>query len=365
MASSIHSLLARELDCSEEQANRLLQSLVREIKACEPNEKLHLPPIGTFQKQGERLTFTPSDALARGVNQRYEGLETEVVRTAAPEEVGKAPKEAHEPSVENVLDRTRSGSSARSPGTMRSPFPSLLEPPEESSSRTFSIGSIVAVRAIREQDALSSSVWAPRATEPDDKDATSTKKGTDASDSDPSEASRFDGVGGVLGSPSQRPTLHLFVALLAFFGLLSGGWYVLGQQGVVPSPRAAIQSVIGAETNRAPQASQSSAEKPSEDTSTEGGADSKDDPEATVSNGGQWTIIVGSHTDEASAETVAVSFRTRLADRSVPVDVRVTTENETSRYRVAVGQYSSRDAAEQARERLASQLPDAAWLLQQ
>lgn len=87
MSTSIPSLLADKLDTSDEQAQKLLIAMLREVKKRARREGVRLPELGTFREANGQITFEPSPSLARAVNHRFEGLESEDLATA-PEDDG-------------------------------------------------------------------------------------------------------------------------------------------------------------------------------------------------------------------------------------------------------------------------------------
>jgi hypothetical protein len=82
----------------------------------------------------------------------------------------------------------------------------------------------------------------------------------------------------------------------------------------------------------------------------------------TRSEGG-WTIIVASRTQRGPAETLVDDFRGRFPDQQLPIDVVPGNVENTTRYRVGVGQFDSREDAQQFLDEFGSQLPDGAWPL--
>jgi len=86
MSASIPSLLADELDTSPEKAQKLLLAMLREVKKRARHEGVRLPELGTFREANGQITFEPSPSLARAVNQRFEGLESEDLGTAPAQE---------------------------------------------------------------------------------------------------------------------------------------------------------------------------------------------------------------------------------------------------------------------------------------
>lgn len=79
-------------------------------------------------------------------------------------------------------------------------------------------------------------------------------------------------------------------------------------------------------------------------------------------NQGGWTWVVASRTTLPDAEEVANSF-IDLYRQGISVDVLAGQSNGVTRYRIAIGQYSTRNLAESDRARLGAALPSDAWML--
>ena len=81
-----------------------------------------------------------------------------------------------------------------------------------------------------------------------------------------------------------------------------------------------------------------------------------------VANGG-WTVIVSSEEQRAAAEQIADDFAQDLGALRFPIDILTTNQFETTRYRVAIGQFGTRNEALAFLNRSGSDLPGDAWLL--
>lgn len=79
-------------------------------------------------------------------------------------------------------------------------------------------------------------------------------------------------------------------------------------------------------------------------------------------NQGGWTWVVASRTTLPDAEEVANSY-IDLYRQGISVDVLAGQSNGVTRYRIAIGQYSTRNLAESDRSRLGTALPSDAWML--
>ena len=191
-------------------------------------------------------------------------------------------------------------------------------------------------------------------------------------------------------------TLRVLTSLLILLLVGGGAWYILGQQGMVPGPGttfAQLQSssqgttaqpnassstgTTNSSSGQTPETSASeeaettantdnaestapsaSSDSPSDETTATTDASPRLDPAA-----GGWTIIVASRTQQAPARTLASDFRQRFGDQQTPVGVLSGNVENTTRYRVGVGQFDSREAAQQFLDQHGSKLPDGAWPL--
>ncbi|PSQ98786.1 MAG: hypothetical protein BRD48_06005 [Bacteroidetes bacterium QS_9_68_14] len=164
------------------------------------------------------------------------------------------------------------------------------------------------------------------------------------------------------------------LAVLLVVGL--GGWFVLGQQGVVPGPVAVLQqgggsgnappgASPGASGNRSGAAA--AADSAAADTA---GSPSPADSATEVRAGrldraeGGWTVVVASETSRDTARRAAQQFAQQFQDQDYPIDILEATVDGTPRYRVVVGQFSSREAAAQPLQQDGGPFPQGAWALQ-
>lgn len=110
MPAPIHSLLAQELDISDERAQKLLRAMLREVrKRAGRGGGVRIPNLGSFVVEEGSLSFTPSPSLARAVNHHYEGLESEDL-SSAPE-----PRDEDEGPTTITLGFQSAGSTSPSP----------------------------------------------------------------------------------------------------------------------------------------------------------------------------------------------------------------------------------------------------------
>ena len=212
-------------------------------------------------------------------------------------------------------------------------------------------------------------------------------------DQDRKQQESKQGAGGEDGSSSSRSAATTVTVVALLILAMIGGWIVLGQQGIVPPPSRTLglsnsltdpAATGGNESTSTADATGDAAGEPSgEDiaapptTSPEtddasspsvrnSGTDAADDGASTGSRGfdrsaGGFTIAVASRETESQARALVDQFRRNLSDTNLRVDVVVGESSGTTRYRVGVGQFSTRAEATNVRNEMQSRLPDGAW----
>ncbi|HHP7236821.1 SPOR domain-containing protein [Longibacter sp.] len=197
------------------------------------------------------------------------------------------------------------------------------------------------------------------------------------------EAAEFEQESDKEESEGSRTVTVLSITVILLLAL-AGGWIVLGQQGIVPSPGRVLGFEAGvttaqntqAQTERTDPDATSGAATPSpagSDASSDGSADQPQASETTPAAGetsgssgfdraaGGFTIAVASRPSQSGAEAMVDQFRRNLSDTDYPVDIVSATADGTTRYRVGVGQFSTRAEANRVRGELQNRLPDGAW----
>ncbi len=339
MPSSLSSLLADTLGLSEEHAHTLLERLAQAIRDHADETGVHVSGLGTFRRRDGALTFEPEDDLAQRVNQRYEGLEAEAAPSPPP------PAEADDSSSPAVpLFSPR----------FSPPPPSRLTAP-------------LALTALDESPPGPPAVWEPRP----DGDADE-----DASDVPPSAPADAPSAEDEAGTAPQRPARdrstgpRVAAAVFVVLFLLGAGWLLLGQQGIVSTPQSVVSGESPPPTAESSEGAASSASSAPTDTApadTAAAADdtsgapgaSSDEPPADA----RWGLVVASRDTRTAAEGQATTFRDRLADRALSVTIQTGEADNTTRHRVVVGDFSSRDAALEAMDEYDALLPEGVWLL--
>lgn len=513
MSAPIYSLLANELDISEAKAKKLVTAMLGEVRKRARREGVRLPDLGKFSEKNGRLTFEPSESLARAVNHRFEGLETE--------DLGPVPDEEEEDTQDQGPSTITLGyqNSDWSPIDSEDPTDTPPEEPEpddedEPDTEEFEVPSAEDAADTEELQAASTSD-PPKSGEPDPPSSSETASAAspDPSDSDDpptdteelyplvedvpgseaeassassdsevekdAERETLSGIwdsdddGGeddgvqedtledysepasrtetepsapaapqpeshteeeptveeptpptpVEGSPETQAgratatadddrssTPRILVTILVLLMLGGAAWYVLGQQGLVPTPGSTftqVQSQLGPHVNNLPLVGTSQGEsdvsppEASEDTAPSQGAQSADaDAASQESNSedgtasqssmdasseqvsasassatqssapseidpsaGGWTIIVASRADRSGASSLADAFRERFDAQQLPIGVIPGTVDNSTRYRVGIGQFDSQSEAERFVDEFGSELPDGAWIL--
>jgi hypothetical protein len=187
-------------------------------------------------------------------------------------------------------------------------------------------------------------------------------------------------------SPSEGGSAlpRVLVTLLVLVLLGGGAWYILGQRGMVPPPGQTLSQLTGpSASNQAASSAEQQAAGPSGTSAT--GTSEQDAPSSSevredasdssaASPGGAaatgiepaaggWTIVVASRADRAAATSLVDTYQQRFQNPRQPVDVVQGTVDNTTRYRVGVGQFSSRGAAEAFLKDNSDALPNGAWAL--
>lgn len=510
MSALIYTLLANELDISDEKAKKLVTAMLGEVRKRARREGVRLPDLGKFSEKDGRLTFEPSESLARAVNHRFEGLDTEDLGPVRDKEEDNAKDEG--PST-ITLGYQNSGWSPLDPADTAEPSEEEAEPDaqEEPDTEEFEVPSADDAADTQELQAASPSDT-PQSEEQDTTSKSEPEPSTSDSDEPPTETEELyplvedvpgseaepasssadpDGeedteretLSGIWNSedkgedddateeaaahdtsePSSWPeteasepwttdaeppaqeetpvedrtrtetagrsaetrseststrpdedrssTPRILVTLLVLFMLGGAAWYVLGQQGLVPTPRstfAQVRSHLGPQVSSLPLVGSSSQDETdgslsdssqqtasSQDVSSSDsdapaqGSRSDDGPESQTSDdassaevsasssstpqsgprseidpsAGGWTIVVASRADRSGASSLAETFRERFASQQLPIDVIPGIVDNSTRYRVGIGQFDSQSEAERFVEEFETELPDGAWTL--
>lgn len=344
MSAPLSSLIADKLGLSEDHAESLLKRLAQEIRSHADENGIHVSGLGTFRDDEGTLTFEPVPSLAQAVNEDFEGLEPIDAPTAPP-------PDAPEPAESGDRHMTLSP---------LAPPPQLDRRPE-----AFSLQS-------SDASADQPEVWAPlnSSTAPSEPEES-------VSDDEPAEeASQTPSTPKTRTSRPQRdrsagPRIAAGILVLLF--LLGAGWLILGQQGLVSSPRSVFSEGEGTATPPTEEQAEesSTADAATSDTSgasadtLQADSDTTGATEApsTAVPAARWTLVVASRTARADADAQADTYRSRFSGSELSVRIRTTETDNTTRHRVVLGEFDSKANALEAMETHRSRLPDGVWLL--
>jgi len=308
MPTSITPLLAERLDIPEDQAESLLETMVQELQQRAETDGVQLSGLGTFREEQGTLTFEPGPSLRRRVNRQFEGLSAEPLAPASDADEGPSSPGGSLPGPTDTPDSTEP-----------EPPPFLQSPPGP--------------------DETEEASGPP---DPEDQAPTPAQDRPAA----PSH-SRGD------RSPDSFTVISL--VLLVLF-LLGAGWFVLDRTNLWgPSSTASSPTTTQSPTDTADQPPASDAQDATASGTTDQDTSSAaPDPEAPAQD---WTIIVASRTTRSAAQEVADAYTSRFDS----VAVVAGTVDNTTWYRVAIGQYATEADAEQALAARSDALPSDAW----
>lgn len=218
----------------------------------------------------------------------------------------------------------------------------------------------------------------------------------DASEIQNLDQERRQAANGEDDTSSRSAATTVTVVVLLILALI-GGWIVLGQQGIVPPPSRTLgfsdglteatgtDATGGSETapadgstpttgaaddatsNTSPAATPTPSDDSGSPSATNSGAnDGASGNASTASRGfdrsaGGFTIAVASRESESQARALVDQFRRNLSDTNLRIDLVVGESGGTTRYRVGVGQFSTRAEANNMRNEMQSRLPNGAW----
>lgn len=318
MSAALDEQLADELGVSPDEAKAALNDYLDDLQArVDAGETVTIPGLGTVVKDEGELCFMPSEALQEAVNYRNTHLSPMTV------------SEASAPDEEIVSEPP--------PPVDDEPVADEDEPADE------------AVPDLTED-------WAEELDDESTLEPEGTTPPVEESASPPPAAADENG-------PTTAQIAGLIASVVLLFAVLG---YVLTTQGLIPgfgpdpqtasTPPAAPDTAV---TAAAPDtASATTGNEASEATSPSSPSQSID--RAT----GGWTIVVASRTRPGEAKALLNTYRQRFRGEGLPTDILTGETNGQLRYRIAVGQYDTREAAMTARRQLAGRIPDDAWPLE-
>lgn len=354
MPAALSEQLADELGCSPDDAQRMLHDVLEDVEQrAQDGESVSIPGLGTFSTDEGTLQFTPDPALQKAVNYRNNHLGPLTVSGASPRASSdQTPPPA--PPAETVSDASPDDVAAPDPEAMDDePEPDVIsgeEVPGEPESVDDEPESVEEPMPETEDVPDLSADWAEEFSE----------RAEDSPDRRPSGARSSS------DRPSTGQLVGLVVSIVLLIGLIG---FVLSSQGLLPGsssqPEAAPASTP---TDTAAAVAAADTARPSSDVPSDtatGEATGPPSTPATIDRAtGGWSIVVASRTRPGQAKAVLSTYRQRFQGEGIPVDILTGESGGQLRYRVAVGQYPSQEAAETALQQLQGRVPDDAWTLQ-
>jgi hypothetical protein len=210
-----------------------------------------------------------------------------------------------------------------------------------------------------------------------------TSASTEAGDGDAPRDARDEEPGPASEPERSSSASRVLVTAVVLLFLGAAGWFVAGQQGLVPGPTAIVGGGGTPSTGDAAEAAAEGASaretaEPAANQTTDGSASGASAGETAAAGGGAgatdagsrgfrpgggWTISVASRTNRTAAESLVERYREEVSG-DLPVDIVEATVNGEPRYRVGVGQFASRSAARDAMDTYGDTIPSGAWPIQ-
>lgn len=355
MSVSLHDQLAEELNCSPDDAERALRDYLETIAArVRRGETVSVPGLGTFTASDEGLHFSPSASLQDAVNYRNAGL--------SPLPVSDEPDAPPSPTA--LYDAPPEDDTDTDTDEPVTDAPIDEDVTEETTAE--------ATEDAPPADAVPdlSDDWATEL-DADEKDEAEATSDAERPDSKPAARPQAASPSADDNAPSTGQVVGLAASILL---LLAAIGYVLFTQGIFTrsgSPETSGSASAPAQPDTvAATPAPSDTDAAADDTTAvqatpdTGAAPGSDDAQSTIDRAaGGWTIVVASRTNPNQAQAVLATYRQRFQNEDLPVDILTGESGEQLRYRVTVGQYPSREAAQAAQDQLTGRIPDDAWPL--
>ncbi len=317
MSEPLIAALAQRLDCSPEEAEVALYQLIAHWQQqLQQTGQVVIPGLGGFYRTAQGLRFEPAGALAQAVNYRFAGLESVTIEPTEAQPYSKVEVIAPEVPEETETPESVQAPAPEAPASLPEtpePEPAAAETPllSQVEPATHRLSATPPPRPPRihlhEERARKLPLWIPAA---------------------------------------------LVIVALGAIGI----WWLLSMR---PTSPASPTPTLSPETTTTaiPPETTSVATAPQADT-----AQPTSPPPSTPMRDG-YALIVGSTTNRAEAEQMAERFRQRLAGQGLSVEIITAPANGTTRYRIAVGRYTSAEEALTAKQQLGSLVPADAWVL--
>lgn len=345
MPTDLHEQLAAELGLSPDDTEHALNDLLHDVQArVQSGEAVSLPGLGVFSDVEGTLHFTPDPHLQKAVNYRNDHL--------APLTIGASSTGPSMPDKPEATPETPSSIEGPPQPVEDDTFTPIEPPPSDEPSLEGPASTpddeVVIDEGLPdapEEVAALSDDWAKTL----DEDRLPQKQRPPARRKSSSTASTAQ-VAGLAGS----------IVLLALLV-----WFMVDTQGLLTGPGGLFTGTeepsAGADTAIATAPADDAA--PEDTAETEPPAAQATTPATIDRATGGWTIIVASRTRPGEATQVLETYQQRFTGEDMPIDILTDASGDAVRYRIAVGQYASHEAALSALDQVQDRLPEDAWLL--
>ncbi len=341
MSEALINRLAERLGCSPEAAATALCQFVEQLhQQLEQEGEAAVAGLGRFIRTEQGLQFEPDTSLAQAVNHRFAGLEPVTV----------------EPPATQPYRKTEVVPPEEEPAEKASPFYEVTGEQETQETEPASPEAIT-----QETEPATEEHHPEPASEPEP--VIDTPQSAPQPDEPPLRPPRPPRIRVEEDRRRGLPVWIPAALLIVVFGVVAV-WLLFFSQ---PSPREAVPPApVRAETEESPAPETTTAAAPavtdtvSATTAAPPAETSAPVPPPPTNN---YALIVGSVTSQRAAEQLAARFRRTLSAQGLPVTIVTVTSNGITRYRVAVGRYSSPEEALAAKRQLGEVLPPDAWVL--
>ena len=405
MADTLVARVAERLDIEPDQTDRVLQTLAQLIKKQSARDgRVRVPGLGVFEQTGESLSFEPDAALAEAVNAQYANLEP-VPLPAAEAPIIEEPldEETDEPEASLLVTDDDAPDAPPAEEEDVALDDSVYDDPDASEAAAYAedaeheSAEEARPSVIPEEHPVETyappSEWAVIPSSPEAQPTSDDTLAAEPSPFAPSEPvaetpPEPDRDNDLPPAPPKRQPRRPRMAppddekraawpwLLGVLVLIIAAVVAFFYLRPDPEPTLATPTTQAPPEDDLPVAADDPAEAdPVDDVPATGEDTPAEEPaetpaEESVPAGplridraqGGYTLIVGSNTSQAGAERTAEQFRQRLDGRSLPVDVLQGEARGVTRYRVAVGQVESIEAARELLADLGNAMPDGTWI---
>ncbi len=339
MPEALINRLAERLGCSPEAAATALRQFVEQLhQQLEQEGQANVAGLGRFIRTEQGLQFEPDTSLAQAVNHRFAGLEPVTV----------------EPPATQPYRKTEVVPPEEEPAEKASPFYEVTGEQEAEP---------VSPEAVAQEPEPAAEEHHPEPA-PEPEPVVDTPQPAPQPDEPPLRPPRPPRIRVEEDRRRGLPVWIPAALLIVVFGVVAV-WLLFFSQ---PSPREAVPPApVRAETEQSP-APETTVTATATPAVTDTVSAATEAPPAETSAPvppptDNYALIVGSVTSQRAAEQLAARFRRTLSEHGLPVTIVTVTSNGITRYRVAVGRYSSPEEALAAKRQLGEVLPPDAWVL--